>query len=115
MFEENAAERLEADMKKTSKEEKPIIPIFMFNKHGTPRQNEEYRRQFQHLRPKTFLSPSDIPHEKWVESMNQKGGKRPKWRVLDLEKETVTPEKKVGARGYVVSPNYKGKNPMTIT
>lgn len=41
--------------------------------------------------------------------MNQKGGKRPKWRVLDLEKEIKIPEKKVEPRGYVVSPNYKGK------
>lgn len=47
--------------------------------------------------------------------MNQKGGKRPKWRVLDLEKETKMPEKKVEIRGYVVSPNYKRKSPMTRT
>lgn len=37
-------------------------------------------------------------------------GQRPKWRVL--EKETISPEKK---RGYTISPNYKGKNPMTRT
>lgn len=35
--------------------------------------------------------------------------------MLDLEKETAYPEKKVETKGYVVSPNYKGKNPMTRT
>ena len=39
------------------------------------------------------------------------GGKRPKWRVLNLEKETEMLEKKVETRVYVVSPNYKGKTP----
>lgn len=86
VFDQKAAERSEADKKNAQKEENPVIPRFMFNKCGAPRRNEEYRRQFQHPRPKTFLPPSDIPQEKWVESVNQKGCKRPKWRVLDLEK-----------------------------
>lgn len=45
----------------------------------------------------------------------REGGKRSKWRVLDLEKETAFSEKKVETMGYVVSSNYKGKNPMTRT
>lgn len=115
MFNEKAAGRLESDKKKASEEEKLVVPRFVFDKRGAPRQNEEYRRQFQHPRPKTFLPSSDIPQEKLMESMNQKGDKRPKWRVLDLEKETTFSIKKVKTRGYVFSPNYKGKTPMTKT
>lgn len=59
---------------------------------------------------KTFIPPTDVPQEKWIESVSHKGGKKPKWRVL--EKEITSPEKK---KGYMVSPNYKGKNPMTKT
>lgn len=47
--------------------------------------------------------------------MNQRGRKRTNWRVLDLEKEAKTSEKRVDPRGYVVSPYYKWKNPMTRT
>lgn len=61
VFDEKAAERLEVDKKKAQREEKPIIPIFVFDKHRAPRRNEEYIQQFQHPLPKTFLPPSDIP------------------------------------------------------
>lgn len=60
--------------------------------------------------PKTFIPPIDVTKEKWIESVNQKGGIKPKWRVL--EKETTSLEKK---KGYIISPNYKGKNLMTRT
>lgn len=109
VFDGKIAERLEAD-NKALKEEKPIVPRFMFDKRGAPQRNEEYKRQFQRPRPKTFIPPTDVPQEKWIESVSQKGGKKSKGRVLD--KETASPEKK---RGYVVSPNYKWKNPMTRT
>lgn len=82
----------------------------MFDKHGAPRRKEDYRRQFQRSRPKTFIPPTDVPQEKWIEPVNHKGGKKPKWRVL--EKETTSLEKK---RGYTIPPNYKGKNSMTRT
>ena len=88
VFDGEISERLEAD-NKALKEEKPVVPRFVFDKRGTPRQNKEYRRQFQRPRPKTFIPPTDVPHEKWIESVSQKGGKKPKWRVL--EKETASP------------------------
>lgn len=70
VFDEKATERLEDDKNKASEEEKHVVPRFMFDKCGAPRRNEEYRRQFQQPRPKTFLPPSDIPQEKWVESVH---------------------------------------------
>lgn len=115
MFDEKAVERLDFGKKKASKEEKLVVPRFVFDKHGAPCRNEEYRSKFSQPRPRNFLPPLDVSHDKWVELVNQKGGKRPKWRVLDLEKETTFPKKKVETKGYVVSPNYKGKNPMTRT
>lgn len=75
VFYEKATEKFEAEKKKAQKEEKPIIPKFVFDKHGAPRRNEEYMRKFRQPRPKTFLPPSDIPQEKWVEPVNQKGAK----------------------------------------
>lgn len=44
VFDEKAAERLEVDKNKALKEEKPVVPKFVFDKRGTPRRNEEYRR-----------------------------------------------------------------------
>lgn len=75
VFDEKATEKYEAAKKKALKEEKPNIPRFMFDKSGAPHRNEKYIRQFQQPRPKTFLPPSDIPQEKWVELVNQKGRK----------------------------------------
>ena len=68
---------------------------------------------FDEPRPKSFRPPTDIPQEKWLEPVSQKGGKRPKWKVV--VQDTVAPEKKVESKNYRVSPNYKGKNPMTRT
>ena len=45
--------------------------------------------------------------------MSQKGGKRPKWKVIVHEVEVR--EKKAKSEGYQVSPNYKGKKSMTRT
>lgn len=101
--------KLEAD-NKAVKDEKPVVPRFVLDRHGAPRQNEDYRRQIKCSRPKTFIPPTDVSWEKCIESVNQKEGKKPKWRVL--EKETTSPEKK---SGYTISPNYKGNNPMTRT
>lgn len=56
VFYEKTSERLEAD-NKTNKEEKLIVPRFVFDRHKAPRRNEEYRRQFQRPRPKTFILP----------------------------------------------------------
>lgn len=57
VLDEKAAEKFEANKKKALKEEKPNIPRFVFDKCGAPRQNEDYIRQFQKPRPKTFLPP----------------------------------------------------------
>lgn len=43
VFDEKIAERLEAD-NKVVKEEKPDVPRFVFDRHGTPQRNEDYRR-----------------------------------------------------------------------
>lgn len=115
VFNEKSTKKYEAGKKKALEVEKPNIPRFVFDKSGAPRRNEEYKRQFQQPRLKTFRPLSDIPQEKWVEPVNHKGSKRPKWKVLDLEKEAKTLKKRFKPKGYVVSPNYKGKNPMTIT
>lgn len=93
VFNEKIAEKLEAD-NKALKEEKLVVPRFMFDKHGEPRQNEEYKRLFQRPLPNTFIPPTDIPQEKWIEFVNQKGNKKPKWRVL--EKEIASREKRRG-------------------
>lgn len=37
VFDEKAAENFEADKKKAQKEDKPIIPRFVFDKLGAPR------------------------------------------------------------------------------
>lgn len=47
--------------------------------------------------------------------MSQKGSKWPKWRVMELGKEAKSADKRPESKGYVDSPNYKGKNPMTRT
>lgn len=75
MFDEKVAERLKSDKKKTSEEEKLVVPKFIFDKRGATRRNEEYKRQFQQPRPRTFLLPTDVPQEKWMESVNQKGAR----------------------------------------
>ena len=90
VFDEKAAREYEDEKKKALEKGKSTVPRFLFDKQGVPRRNEEYRKQFQQARPKTFVPPSDSPQEKWVEPVCQKGGKRPKWRVLDLEKESKT-------------------------
>lgn len=103
VFNEKTIEKLEAN-NKALKEEKPVSPQFVFNKHGTPRRNKDYGRQFQRSRPKTFIPPTDVPQEKWIESVNQKGGKKPKWRVL--KKETTSSYKK---GGYTTYPNKRNR------
>ena len=48
-----------------------------------------------------------------MEPVNQKGGRRPKLRVVVHEAEAQ--EKNPKSKGYQVSPNYKGKIMMTRT
>lgn len=57
VFDEKTTKKLKAD-NKALKEEKLVVLRFVFDKHGEPRRNEEYRRKFQHPRPKTFIPPT---------------------------------------------------------
>lgn len=108
VFNKKAAERLEEGRKK-------VVPTFVFDSRGNPRQNKEHQEQAQSTRPRMFVPPSDTPPENWVEEVSRKGSKRPKWRVMELGKEAESADKRAESKGYVVSLNYKGKNPMTRT
>lgn len=65
VFDAKTTERLKSG-NKPLKEEKSVVPRFVFDKSGAPQRNKEYRRQLQHPRPKTSIPLMDVPHEKWV-------------------------------------------------
>lgn len=108
VFDRKAAEQYEEAKKKA-------VPRFLFDSKGNPRRNSEYQSNSQSSRPRTFIPPSDTPPEKWVEEVSQKGSKRPKWKVMEGGKAPELADEKEGVQGYMVSPNYQGKNPMTRT
>lgn len=108
VFDKKAAKRYEDAKKKTA-------PRFLFDSKGNPRRNSQHQSNIQSSRPRTFIPPSYTPPEKWVEEVSQKGSKRPKWKVMEMGKATEPADDKAEIKGYMISPNYKGKNPMTHT
>lgn len=92
MFDEKTAERLEVD-NKVVKEEKPAVPRFLFDRNGEPRRNEDYRRQFQRSRPKTFIPPTDVPQEKVDKVHQSERGQKAKMEIVG-ERDNISKEEK---------------------
>lgn len=106
VFKKKAAEKYEG---------KKVVPRFVFDSKGNPRRNTEHQKATPSARPRTFVPPSDTPPEKWVEEVSRKGRKRPKWKVIEMGKTAEPSDNNVEAKGYMISPNYKEKNPITRT
>lgn len=73
VFDEKAAKRLDS-RKKALKDEKHVVPRFVFDKRGAPGRNKEYMRQFPTSLTKDFPSANECSTGEVGKIREPKGG-----------------------------------------